>query len=243
MHEWGFGIKRPRMKSMKADEKEQQKFIEEYPEKVEVFRKKAEDNGMELKIIFTDEAGIRRDGTIHYGWYKKGCIAEVPESGGRFESRKLIGAVDPVEGKFNLKRGPKKITTDVYASFLKDQSDFYHNYWLLVVHDGAPWHGKLCLANKLEKLGVHNIDTMFLPKYSPKMNPCEKFWNWMRETVTHCRYYENMDELDDSILKFYKRAYNQREKAKIRFKTEIPLQNTRVKASGICDKPYGIDFA
>lgn len=221
MKEWGFSIKRPRMKSLKADEKEQLHFIEiDFPAKVKEMQEEAKRRGLKLKILSTDEAGIRRDGTIYYGWYKKGKIAEIPESNGRFESIKLIGAVDALEGNFHLMEAPSKITTKVYVDFLKMLSRQYKDYLLLIVHDNAPWHGRLKLPELLQELGINNIEIQNLPKYSPDMNPCERFWNWMRETVSHCRYYEDLKELSKSIWQFYRRAYKQRENAKRRFKTE-----------------------
>lgn len=221
MAEWGFSIKRPRMRSIKADEKEQKEFIDiNFPKKVEEMLVKAKQSGLELKLIFTDEASIRRDGTIHYGWYKKGIIPEIPESNGRFESVKLIGGVDALTGNFHLKKAQGKITTIVYADFLIELSKKYKNYLLLIIQDNAPWHGKLKLPELLKDAGVNNIEIINLPKYSPDMNPCEKFWKWLRESVSHCRYYEDLKELSKSIWKFYRRAYNQKDEAIRRFKTE-----------------------
>jgi len=99
---------------------------------------------------------------------------------------------------------------------------------LVIVHDNAPWHGVKKLPKLLSERGIENIVIIRLPKYSPEMNYCEKLWGWMRETVSHCRYYENLAELEKSIWRFYRRAYNQKEKAKIKFKTEKPLFNISV---------------
>lgn len=108
-------------------------------------------------------------------------------------------------------------------------SELHKDKVLVIVHDNAPWHGVKKLPKLLLERGIENIIIVRLPKYSPKMNPCEKLWNWMRETVTHCRYYNNLKELTDSVWRFYRRAYNRPNLAKIRFKTEKPLFNFSVK--------------
>lgn len=229
MTEWGFSVKRPRMRSVKADEREQQIFMTHFGQLM-VFLLILRFFGVKLKVLFTDEASLRRDGTLHRGWFKRGETPEIPESGGRFESVKLIGAVDQQDGRFHLKMASDKITLEVYADFLAYLSDQHKDKLLIIVHDNAPWHGAKNLSKLLGERGVENILVIRLPKYSPDMNPCEKLWKWMRETVTHCRYYGSLGELKLAVWRFYRRAYNQKEKAKVRFKTEKPLFNLSVKA-------------
>jgi len=244
MHEWGFSIKMPRMKSNKSDPIEQASFIEViFPAKIKELAEKAHAQKLKLKTLFTDECCIRRDGTLHAGWYKKGkYVPEIEESNGRFETIKLLGAVDAIEGSFHLSKAAGRITTEEYSRFLIGLSQEHKDCLLLIVQDSAPWHGKKKLPALLEQAGITNIELLNLPKYSPAMNPCEKLWKWMRETVTHCRYYESLEQVLASIWRFYRRAYNNRQKAKIRFKTEINLFKY-VKANGIDFDAYGTNVA
>jgi len=223
MKEWGFSVKRPRMQTNKSDPQEQEKFLDNFQTLMVLLFFLSKISGKNTKVLFTDEASFRRDGTIHNGWFKKGVIPQISESNGRFESIKLIGAVDYQEGSFHLKKASGKITTEVYADFLEHLSNLHEDKLLVIVHDNAPWHGVKKLPKLLAERGIENIIIIRLPKYSPEMNYCEKLWMWMRESVTHCRYYETVKELDKSIWRFYRRAYNQRKKARIRFKTEKPL--------------------
>jgi len=229
MKEWGFAIKRPRMRSNKADIHEQDAFLENFQVMMVLYFLVSAAYGIKLKVLFTDEASLRRDGTIHSAWYKKGVTPEILESNGRFQSTKWIGAVDNQEGSFHLKKVANKVTLKVYVDFLVYLSTLHKDKQLIIVHDNAPWHGVKNLPNLLAEKGVTNILIIRLPKYSPEMNYCEKLWNWMREDVTHCRYYESLAELEKSVWRFYRKAYNQREQAKIRFRTEKPLFEISVK--------------
>lgn len=50
----------------------------------------------------------------------------------------------------------------------------------VIVMDNASFHRKeklYCLAEK------HNCFVIFLPPYSPELNPIEHFWNWLKNTL------------------------------------------------------------
>ncbi len=105
------------MKSQKADIVEQKAFVENFQQIMSFLFIVSQVTKIKVKILFTDEASLRRDGTIHWGWYKKGVPPEIPETNGRFESVKLIGAVDQQNGSFHLKKACGKITAEVYLDF------------------------------------------------------------------------------------------------------------------------------
>jgi len=225
LKEFGFSFKRPRMSSVLCDEKEQKDFVEtKLPSTYKSLSSLARENRKELKILCLDEASFRRDGTLHFGWFLKGIIPEIEDSNGRFESIKMFGSVDPLTGDFSLKRINGKMNKATYISYLVHLSKRYPDNELLILDDNAPWHSKAnIIEDSLKSLGINNIHILRFPKYSPKMNPCEKLWKWLRDTVTHCRYYNTLSDLLDSVFRFYRRAYNKKSEAIRRFKTEIPI--------------------
>jgi transposase len=48
---------------------------------------------------------------------------------------------------------------------------------------------------------------LYLPTYSPWLNPIEMLWKHFRREVTHCEIYENVKELIDAAYDFFTR-YN-----------------------------------
>ena len=48
---------------------------------------------------------------------------------------------------------------------------------------------------------------LYLPTYSPWLNPIEMLWRHFRREVTHCEIYENVKELIDAAYDFFTR-YN-----------------------------------
>ncbi|WP_435006510.1 transposase [Tundrisphaera lichenicola] len=54
-----------------------------------------------------------------------------------------------------------------------------------MIWNNAPCHIAKVVTGHAEELGV---ELVFLPCYSPDLNPIERQWDWMREDVTrgHC---------------------------------------------------------
>ena len=62
-------------------------------------------------------------------------------------------------------------------------------------------------ANKNKKLDEYlkksRITPVYLPPYSPNLNPIERLWKIMRETKIHNQYYESSVEFFHEIRKFF----------------------------------------
>ena len=48
---------------------------------------------------------------------------------------------------------------------------------------------------------------LYLPTYSPWLNPIEMLWRHFRREVTHCEFFENMKALIGAAYEFFER-YN-----------------------------------
>jgi len=73
--------------------------------------------------------------------------------------------------------------------FLKQYSDKD----ILLVLDQAGWH-------KAKDLKVPpNTTLMFLPPYSPELNPVEKLWQWLRKEATHNNLFKTLEEMMDAL--------------------------------------------
>ena len=47
---------------------------------------------------------------------------------------------------------------------------------------------------------------LYLPTYSPWLNPIEMLWRYFRKEVTHCELFENMKALIAATLDFFRRC-------------------------------------
>ena len=62
----------------------------------------------------------------------------------------------------------------------------------VVIMDGAGWHksGALDLPE--------NLSILFLPPYSPELNPVENIWQFLRQTYLSNRVFENWQAIVDA---------------------------------------------
>ena len=69
----------------------------------------------------------------------------------------------------------------------------------VIVMDNASFHWKKQLY---EIAGKNNITLIFLPPYSPELNPIEKVWANMKKFLRNSLH--NFSSLDDAIYSFFK---------------------------------------
>lgn len=78
---------------------------------------------------------------------------------------------------------------------------------ILLVLDNARFHHAVINREFLNSV-KDKIELMYLPAYSPELNPIESFWKKTRRAVTHNRYFESFEEqglhLDHFFNKFKK---------------------------------------
>jgi transposase len=74
--------------------------------------------------------------------------------------------------------------------FLDERAVRYPDENIVMVLDGAGWH-----KNQDIKL-PENLRTVFLPAYSPEINPQEHVWDELREKFFHNRTFDSMDALE-----------------------------------------------
>jgi putative transposase len=123
--------------------------------------------------MFQDEAGFGRINKPKYCWSKKGIRPNVPCHHIR-EYRYAYGAVEPLTGESCFLIMPY-CNTDCMNVFLDHLSMTYPTDKIILVCDGAAWH-------KAKALKIpENIKLVFIPPYTPEMNPIEQIWKEIRK--------------------------------------------------------------
>jgi transposase len=78
---------------------------------------------------------------------------------------------------------------------------------ILLVLDNARYHHAVinrALFNSIKQ----KIKFLFLPAYSPELNPIESFWKKTRRGVTHNRYFESLADEGLCLSKFFRKFRN-----------------------------------
>ena len=65
---------------------------------------------------------------------------------------------------------------------------------VLLVMDQAGWH-------KSKNLAIpKNVEIVYLPPYSPELNPVERLWQWLRRHFCRNRLFNNLRDLVRTLL-------------------------------------------
>jgi len=75
---------------------------------------------------------------------------------------------------------------------------------LVLIVDNAPYHHSGTLAPFLRKYR-RILTLLYLPPYSPKLNPIERVWKLARRLATHNRYFATLDELVTAVSEQFDR--------------------------------------
>ncbi|WP_425361790.1 transposase [Candidatus Tisiphia endosymbiont of Mystacides longicornis] len=54
-----------------------------------------------------------------------------------------------------------------------------------------------------EYLANSKIEMVFLPPYSPNLNPIERLWKFMHSITTTNKFYHNFEQFSEAINKFF----------------------------------------
>ncbi len=138
-------------------------------------RRAAARRGRRLRIMFADEARFGRINRPRPCWAPIGTRPEVAAQLIR-EYIYLYGAVSPKDGCCVYLIMPTS-NTACFQAFLQVLARKFARQDILLVLDGAPNHrcGDLAVPA--------NITLLYLPPYSPELNPKENLWDEIREKI------------------------------------------------------------
>jgi len=74
---------------------------------------------------------------------------------------------------------------------------------VLVLADNARYHHAKLHAEWREKCSTR-FALLFLPPYSPDLNPIERVWKLTRRLATHNRYFEKIDHVAEAVESQFK---------------------------------------
>ena len=109
----------------------------------------------------------------------------------RFDNLYLFGAFSPITGSYCLLEMPhcNSHTFQLFINHLAAQNP--SEFKILILDNGAFHHAK-CLQIP------QNIALVFIPPYSPELNPAEKMWRYFKDRVSMIAY-NSLDMLQQKI--------------------------------------------
>lgn len=106
-----------------------------------------------------------------------------------FEYTYLFGAFSPITGDLFLLEMPW-CNADTFQQYLNSFAQQNKEEYKIIVLDNGAFH-------KARKLTLpENIGLLFLPAYSPELNPAEKVWQHIKRKFTN-KHFDTLDQISD----------------------------------------------
>ena len=121
----------------------------------------------EVEIWFSDECGVQGDSKPRRVIAKKGSHPTVSFTGTHIKEN-VVGAVRISDGRFVSLIMPQ-MDTLIFQTFLDEMQKWIGEKRVIMVIDNASWH-------KAQRLNWGRIEPLYLPPYSPDLNPIERIW-------------------------------------------------------------------
>jgi len=142
--------------------------------------------------MFQDEARFGRISDTRYCWCRRPDRPLVQAMVTQ-QYTYAYGAVSPQDGCFDSLVLPQ-VNSDCMQLFIDEVASRHPNDNVVMVLDGAGWH-----KSRDFKLPDH-LRLLFLPPYSPELNPQEHLWDELREKHFHNRVFDSIDALEDQLV-------------------------------------------
>lgn len=151
----------------------------------------------DVEIWYSDECGVQGDPKPRRIWARKGSRPRVGFKGTHIKEN-VVGAVRESDGRFVSLILPE-MNTSIFQLFLDEMQKWIGKKRVVMIVDNATWH-------KAKALDWGRIEPMYLPSYSPDLNPIEGIWLDLKEkyfsTFTARDWIEHQKRLV-SALRYY----------------------------------------
>ena len=157
-----------------------------------------------MKLFFQDEGRFGRINNIKKCWVPKKDRAIVGQQIIR-QYTYAFTAVCPETGENYSLILPWADTTTMNI-FLSGFSKEFEHFRVVMAMDKAGWHR----SNNLKI--PDNITFLFLPPYSPELNPVENIWDYIREQKEFNNHtFNSLDEVTDNLANALYELYDEKD--------------------------------
>lgn len=144
-----------------------------------------------VDLWFEDETRVGQQGSLTRIWAEKGTRPRIPRQQ-QFLYEYIFGAVCPHQQKAIGLVLPHACTESLQLLLNEMSKETLPGRIAIIIMDGAGWHH----ANAL--LIPDNIRFLFLPPYSPELNPVEQIWQYLKDKFLANRVFDSLEDITDA---------------------------------------------
>ena len=196
LHRLGFVYKKPKIVPGKADRVKQEQFLE-------IYKQLKNNLGSKDQIYFADSTHPSHNTQASYGWILKGKRNDkyIKTNTGR-DRLNLNGALSLSSQTSPVVLSENTINSEATINLLETIRRKQKNGKVYLILDNASHHHARVVGRWL----FHHprFKLIFLPPYSPNLNPIERLWRFFHQKVTNNHYFETFEEFKNTSLNFFK---------------------------------------
>ena len=144
-----------------------------------------------VDIWFEDESRVGQKGTLTRIWAKKGKRPRVVKQQ-QYTNTYIIGSVCPSQNIAEAIISPHCNSDAMHHHLQQISSVTKLDHFAVVVMDQAGWH------TSQEFYDIHNVVPLFLPAYSPELNPMEQVWEWLKDHYLSNCVFDGYEDIEKS---------------------------------------------
>ena len=200
LYRLNFTFKKAKGVPGKAKKEEQEKFVQELQEITN-------ENSL---VYFGDATHPTHVTELSYGWILKGSDKDILTSSGR-KRVNILGAISmntyDVLAKFYQTINQESVCDFLYD--LRKKSGTEKKLYLVL--DRGPANRAKTVKDVAQFL---NIEIVYLPPYSPNLNPIERLWKHFKKKALRNKYFEKFKEFNEACALFFKKIKYQKNELK-----------------------------
>ena len=150
---------------------------------------------LRFALLFSDEFTVNNWPLVGAEWSQaSGPAPQARRANPGLRKRRIVGGLDAWTGLVTYRQA-NQIGKDTFAAFLRQVNRLYpiDCEHIFVVVDNWAVHSS-DLVQRILAQELHRIQLVFLPTYSPWLNPIEKLWGWLKEFLL--RMHQHADDFD-----------------------------------------------
>ena len=187
LHKLGFSYKKPKGVPGKAKTEEQEAFVKKY--------NRVKKKGL---VYFADSTHPMLNPILSSGWIRKGKEYEVKTNSGR-QRVNINGAIE-MKTLNVVSRSCKRVNGSSMCDLLRAIRLKHPKVKKIhLILDNAPYNKSNQVRDLAREL---KIKILYLPAYSPNLNPIERLWKFMKKEVMANRYYPDLETFQKELMLF-----------------------------------------
>ncbi|MGG4021599.1 IS630 family transposase, partial [Geobacillus stearothermophilus] len=150
-------------------------------------------------LLYIDETHIRSYHVLRSTWSEVGRQKQVPTFGHHAHVSRF-GAVNVHDGETVLHQ-TTAANAATFLDFLRMLKERYLDRLMVLVLDNARIHHAKMVKEFLREEG-QCFHFIYLPPYSPQLNPIERLWKWLKDMVIANVFHKDRNDIIQAITRF-----------------------------------------